>query len=92
MNKMEMAERIAAKVSLPKVKVEEVLESFMDSVTEVVKTGGEVALAGFGVFSAKTRKARSGVNPRNPSQKIQIPEMRTPKFKAGKNLKDALKS
>lgn len=91
MNRMEIAVKIASKVSLPKVKVEEVLESFMDSVTEVIKTGGEVSLAGFGVFSAKQRKARTGVNPRNPTEKIQIPSMRTPKFKAGKNLKEALK-
>ena len=49
------------------------------------------AVAGFGTFSARERKGRIGVNPQNPSEKIQIPEVRVPKFKAGKNLKDALK-
>ena len=56
-----------------------------------LKSGGEVAFAGFGTFSAKKRAARVGVNPKKPTEKIQIPAMTVPKFKAGKALKDALK-
>ena len=58
---------------------------------ETLKAGGEVTIAGFGAFSAKQRAGRTGVNPQNPSQKIQIPPVVVPKFKAGKALKDALK-
>ncbi|MBI2099263.1 HU family DNA-binding protein [Candidatus Uhrbacteria bacterium] len=92
MNKSELAQKLSEKVNLSKAKLEEVLEAFTDEVTATVRGGGEVNLAGFGAFSAKARKGRSGVNPRNLQQRIEIPPMRTPKFKAGKNLKEALKS
>jgi len=48
-------------------------------------------LFGFGAFSARIRTARMGVNPKNPTERIHIPEVRVPKFKAGKTLKDSLK-
>jgi DNA-binding protein HU-beta len=92
MNKAELAEQIANKVGLPKKQVEEVLENFEELVINTLKTGGEVTLAGFGTFSAKKRTARMGVNPQKPTERIQIPEVQVPKFKAGKTLKDSLKS
>ncbi len=92
MNKMGLVLKISEKIGLPKAKVEEIIDSFMDHVTAAIKSDQEVSLSGFGTFSAKLRKARTGVNPQNISQKIQIPAMRVPKFKAGKTLKDALKS
>lgn len=91
MNKAELVAKIAEKVGLPKKQVEEVMENFMEIVTSTLKGNGEVVLAGFGSFSAKRRAGRTGVNPQNPSQKIQIPPVTVPKFKAGKGLKDALK-
>ena len=48
-------------------------------------------ISGFGQFSVSHRNPRIGVNPRNPSQKIQIPELNTPKFRAGEAFKDAVK-
>ena len=57
-----------------------------------LKKGEEVVLTGFGAFSVKARAARTGVNPQNPTEKIQIPTVKVPKFKAGKSLKDALKN
>ena len=44
-----------------------------------------------GTFEARRMKARTGVNPQNPSQKIQIPARTVPKFKAGKSFKDAIR-
>ncbi|MFC1615229.1 HU family DNA-binding protein, partial [Patescibacteria group bacterium] len=79
------------KVGVSKKEGEEMLETFMATVTAELKKGSEVALTGFGTFSAKDRAARVGVNPQNPTQKIQIPAVTVPKFKAGKALKDALK-
>jgi DNA-binding protein HU-beta len=67
------------------------LNAFVDIVTETLKKGDEVVLTGFGAFSVKQRAARTGVNPQNPTQKIQIPAVKVPKFKAGKALKDSLK-
>ena len=91
MNKADLCEKIADKVGVSKKQAEDMVEAFTGIVTETLQGGGEVALTGFGTFSAKQRAARMGVNPQNPSQKIQIPAVVVPKFKAGKGLKDALK-
>ena len=91
MNKAELAVKLSEKTDLPKKRCEDIIETVADLVTEELKNGGEVTIAGFGAFSARTRASRMGVNPQNPTEKIQIPEVRVPKFKAGKNLKDALK-
>lgn len=91
MNKVELAEKIAERVGLTKKQTEDILEAFQDVVTNALKAGTEVTLTGFGTFSAKKRSARFGVNPQKPSEKIQVPEVTIPKFKAGKTLKDALK-
>ncbi|MBU1037264.1 HU family DNA-binding protein [Patescibacteria group bacterium] len=92
MNKVELAESIADKVGLAKSQVIKMLDVFEEVVTTTIKGGGEVTLTGFGTFSAKHRASRMGVNPQNPSEKIQIPSVTVPKFKAGKALKDALKN
>ncbi|MEK9152131.1 MAG: HU family DNA-binding protein [Patescibacteria group bacterium] len=91
MNKAELVAKLAEKNGLPKKQVEKLVEDMTELVTTTIKGGGEVTLTGFGTFSRKLRKERPGVNPQNPSQKIQIPSVFTPKFKAGKTLKDALK-
>ncbi|MFH0854837.1 MAG: HU family DNA-binding protein [bacterium] len=91
MNKAELINVIADKVGVSKRESEDMLETLVATVTSELKKGGEVTLTGFGSFSAKKRAARIGVNPQNPSQKIQIPAITVPKFKAGKALKDALK-
>jgi len=91
MNKAELIQKIAEKLNTTAKQAEEMLDAFMNITTETIKSGNEVTLTGFGTFMAKERSARTGVNPQNPSQKIQIAAVRVPKFKAGKSLKDALK-
>lgn len=91
MNKAELISHIAEKVGVSKKQAEDMVETFVDTVTNTLKNGGEVNIAGFGAFMAKTRAARMGVNPQSPTQKIQIHAVTVPKFKAGKGLKDALK-
>ncbi|KKQ57263.1 MAG: DNA-binding protein HU [Parcubacteria group bacterium GW2011_GWA2_38_13] len=91
MNKAELSEVIASKIGISKKQAEETLELITETITTTINTGGEVTLTGFGTFSARERKGRIGVNPRNPSEKITIPNVKVPKFKAGKNLKDTLK-
>jgi DNA-binding protein HU-beta len=91
MNKAELSQTIADKVGLSKKEAESMVEAFVTITTNTLASGGEVNIAGFGAFSAKLRAGRVGVNPQNPSQKIQIPPVTVPKFKAGKGLKDALK-
>lgn len=91
MNKAELAQKVADKTGLSKAQAESVLGAFTDIATAEMKAGGEIVLTGFGTFSARARKGREGINPRNPQQKIAIPTVVVAKFKAGKNLKDALK-
>lgn len=91
MNKAELIDRIAAQLHLTKAQVEATLNAMEEQVIATLKEGGEVTLTGFGAFSARRRSARMGVNPRNPSERIQMPEVVVPKFRAGKTLKDALK-
>lgn len=91
MNKAELIETISQKTNVTKKEVEDIIDVMLETITEKINGGDEVTLTGFGAFSARTRKGRIGVNPRNPSEKIDIPPVKVPKFKAGKNLKEALK-
>lgn len=91
MNKAELAQVLSEKLNVSKREAEDFLNSFVDVVIENLKKDQEVVLTGFGAFSSKLRAARTGVNPQNPTQKISIPAVKVPKFKAGKALKDALK-
>jgi DNA-binding protein HU-beta len=92
MNKADFAQALAEKLDVSKKEAEDMLTAFTELVAAELKKDGEVVLTGFGAFSSKQRAARTGVNPQNPSEKIQIPAVRVPKFKAGKALKDALKA
>ncbi len=91
MNKAELAARLADKLDISKKLAEDFVEYFEEIVTRALVHGEEVTIAGFGTFSARMRKGRIGVNPQNPTEKIQIPSVLVPKFKAGKALKDTLK-
>ena len=91
MNKAELISYLSDKCVITKKQAEDVIESIVGIITETLQKGGEVNIAGFGAFMAKTRKGRTGVNPQRPTEKIQIPSVTVPKFKAGKGLKDALK-
>jgi DNA-binding protein HU-beta len=91
MNKADFAQVLAEKLNLSKREGEDFLNAFVEIVTDTLKKGDEVVLTGFGAFSVKQRAARTGVNPQNPTEKIQIPAVKVPKFKAGKALKDSLK-
>ena len=91
MNKVELAEAVSQKLGTTRGAAEKALAAFVEVITETLKGGGEVTITGFGSFSVSQRAARTGVNPQNPTQKIQIPAVKVPKFKAGKALKEALK-
>ena len=91
MNKAELALKLAERMDISKKMGEDFIEYFEEIITRALQNGDEVTIAGFGTFSARTRSARMGVNPRKPQEKIHVPEVRVPKFKAGKALKDALK-
>jgi len=88
---MELIEVLASKLQVTKSKASNFLDALISTITEKIKAGEKVNITGFGTFSVYQRAARTGVNPQNPSEKIQIPAMKVPKFTAGKTLKDAVK-
>ncbi|PLX86540.1 MAG: DNA-binding protein HU [Desulfuromonas sp.] len=89
MTKADLVNAMAEKAGLSKTDAEKALKGFVDAVTEALKAGEKVALVGFGTFSVGERAARTGQNPQT-GEKIQIAAAKTPKFKAGKALKDAV--
>ncbi|MBA3047902.1 HU family DNA-binding protein [Patescibacteria group bacterium] len=91
MNKAGLIERIAAEAAVTKREAEGMLNALVKIIISELKAGNEATITGFGTFMAKTRHARAGVNPQNPTERIQIPEVTVAKFKTGKTLKDALK-
>lgn len=91
MTKDQLIDAIASKTGGSKKEVGENLEAVLEAITSALSKKEEVVLTGFGKFSVSHREARTGINPQNPSQKIQIAATDVPKFKAGKSLKDAVK-
>ncbi len=91
MKKAQLIESLAIKAGVSKKQAEDLLEALQNLIMERMKQKKETTLTGFGTFSARVRTARLGVSPQHPTEKIQIPEVVVPKFKAGKTLKDALK-
>lgn len=91
MTKQDVVDKISEGAELSKKQGEDALNTFVDTITKALQAGDKVAVTGFGTFSISHRKARTGVNPQNPTEKIQIPAVKVPKFKAGKTLKDAVK-
>jgi DNA-binding protein HU-beta len=89
--KQEFVDRVAQRANLSRRDAGEAVDAVLDSITDVLKQGGEVNFTGFGKFSTQHRKERQGVNPRNPSQKVTIPAARVPKFSAGSSLKQAVR-
>jgi DNA-binding protein HU-beta len=86
MNRKELAQIIADKTSLPFNKANAALGEFLISVREAVKKGEEVRLVGFGTFKLGKRAARIGINPQT-KEKMKLPAVKVPKFKAGKSFK-----
>ena len=91
MTKQEFVDRLASKADLSRRDAAKAVDAFLDTVTESLRGGEEVAFTGFGKFSTQRRAARQGVNPRNPSEKVHIPAATVPRFSAGSQLKSAVR-
>lgn len=87
MTKAELIEVMADKATTSKAAAKRLLDAFADAVTGALKKGDKVTLVGFGTFSVSSRKARKGRNPQT-GKPMNIPGGKSPKFKAGKSLKD----
>ena len=89
MNKTELIAAVAEKAEISKKDSEKALKAFVDVVTEQLKAGDKVQVVGFGTFEVSERAAREGRNPQT-GETMQIKASKSPKFTAGKALKDAL--
>lgn len=81
---------MAEQAGISKKDSEAALKAFIDSVSEALKAGDKVQLVGFGTFEVSEIAARTGRNPQT-GENIEIAASKTPKFKAGKALKDLIK-
>ena len=89
MNKTELIAAAAEKAGLSKKDTEAVITATLASITEALQNDDKVQLVGFGSFEVKVRAERLGRNPKT-KEEIHIPASKTPVFKAGKALKDAV--
>lgn len=87
MNKTELVAAIAEKAELSKKDAEKALAAFTDVVADTLKNGDKIQLVGFGTFEVSERAAREGRNPKT-GETMTISASKSPKFKAGKALKD----
>jgi DNA-binding protein HU-beta len=89
MNKQDLIAAAADLAGLTKTDAGKAVDAVFDTITKALKGGDEVRLVGFGTFSVTTRKAGKGRNPRT-GEEIKLESSNTPKFRAGKVLKDAV--
>jgi len=89
MNKTELIAAMAEKAEMSKKDAEKALNAFVESVGEELRDGGKVQIIGFGTFEVSERAAREGRNPQT-GETMKIKASKSPKFKAGKQLKDSL--
>ncbi|MBP6931335.1 MAG: HU family DNA-binding protein [Candidatus Pacebacteria bacterium] len=90
MNKQALVEMVHEKLGGTKVQAEEVVNGIFDAIVATLKKGGEVSIAGLGIFSVKARAARMARNPKTGEQ-VKVAATTVPKFRAAKALKDAVK-
>lgn len=90
MNKAALVERLAERHGVTKADAERMMDTIIDSITETLRGGGEVAIAGLGMFKVRARAARTARNPRTGAM-VNVPATKVPKFTAAKALKDSVK-
>ena len=92
MNKQELVAEVARRSQLTARDAGRAVDAILETITDTLRSGGDVTFTGFGKFQTQIRAARTGVNPRNPEQKVEIPAARVPKVSAGSALKSAVKN
>ena len=90
LNKAGLADKIHEVVGGPKAQAERAMDAVVDSIIASLKGGGEVSIAGLGIFSVKQRAARTARNPKTGAA-VQVPATRVPKFRAEKAFKEAVR-
>ncbi|HEY4507266.1 MAG TPA: HU family DNA-binding protein [Candidatus Paceibacterota bacterium] len=90
MNKQSIVEKVNGVLGTTKVQAEQVVDTVFGTITDALKSGEEVSVAGFGIFLVKKRAARTARNPKTGAA-VQVAACKVPKFKAAKALKEAVK-
>jgi len=90
MKKQDFIKAVASSAGLSQDAVNKALNTMVDVITSELQSGNEVNITGFGAFKVSQRAARNGVNPRT-KEKISIPAVKTPVFRAWKTLKEAIR-
>ncbi len=90
MNKQSLIDAIHEAIGGTKASAEKAVDVMIENIARSLKKGDEVSIAGLGIFSAKTRAARTARNPRT-GEAVSVPAMKVPKFRPAKALKDAVK-
>lgn len=91
MNKSELIASLSEETAFSKKDVARVIDSFTRIVDRTLRKGEKVSLTGFGSFWISRRPARQGINPAT-KKRISLPEVNVPRFKAGKNLRKAVRA
>ncbi|MEY8757540.1 HU family DNA-binding protein [Peribacillus frigoritolerans] len=90
MNKTELVSSVAARAELTKDEAKKVVDALFETITATLAKDEKIQLVGFGTFEVRDRAARTGRNPQT-GEEIQIAASKVPAFKAGKELKEAVK-
>jgi DNA-binding protein HU-beta len=90
MTKQDLINAVADKTSLTKADTARALDALVAVVSKSLSKGEKVTWTGFGTFEVRHRAARMGRNPQSGAP-LHIAATKTPAFKAGKGLKDAVK-
>ncbi|AZV60040.1 HU family DNA-binding protein [Peribacillus castrilensis] len=90
MNKTELVSSVAAQAELTKDEAKKVVDALFETITATLAKDEKIQLVGFGTFEVRDRAARTGRNPQT-GEEIQIAASKVPAFKAGKELKEAVK-
>lgn len=91
MKKSELIEAISEETTFSKKDITRVMASFTRIVERTLKKGGKISIANFGAFWSSRRPERVGINPAT-KEKIMLPAINVPRFKAGKHFKENVKS
>ena len=89
MTKAELVDEVARVVQLTKKQAETIVNIVFDSIVDSLRSGQKIELRGFGSFCLRSRKSRTGRNPKT-GEKVEVPSKKIPYFKPGKELKELI--
>jgi integration host factor subunit beta len=89
MTKAELVDEVARVVQLTKKQAETIVNIVFDSIVDSLRAGQKIELRGFGSFRLRSRKSRTGRNPKT-GERVEVPSKKIPYFKPGKELKELI--